>query len=61
MLAFGLYPNLMPIDRGGETQNNRPVYEPWLIVMEKFLFPYITDDTEDDFAIPIFDLSPDFD
>lgn len=61
MLAFGLYPNLMPIERDGETQNNRPVYEPWLIMMIKFLFPYITEDPEDDFVIPIFDLSPDWD
>lgn len=31
ILGLTMYPMLEPILRGGEEQNNRPVYEPWLI------------------------------
>ena len=30
-LSTDMYPDLMPVQRTGETQNNRPVYEPWMI------------------------------
>lgn len=57
--ATTLYPDLMPVIKDGETQNNRPIYEPWLIWgFLKFLYNYRTSDFEDDFEIPIFDLSP---
>lgn len=59
MFSLNLYPDLMPVVKDGETQNNRPVYEPWLIWgFLKFLYNHRTSDFEDDFEIPIFDLSP---
>jgi len=58
-LGIGLYPALMPIQRYDETQNNRPVYEPWLIWgFYKFLWNKKTTDWDDDIDIPLFDLSP---
>lgn len=58
-LGIGLYPDLMPIQREGETQNNRPVYEPWLIWgVLKFLYNKRTVDWDEDVPIPYFDLSP---
>lgn len=59
-LSQDLYPNIMPVQRGGETQNNRPVYEPWLMVMFNMLYNKRTVDEEDTFVIPVFDLSPRF-
>lgn len=58
-LALGLYPDLMPIQKYDETQNNRPVYEPWLIWgFYKFVWSKKTSDWGDDIDIPLFDLSP---
>lgn len=58
-LALGMYPDLMPIQKDGETQNNRPVYEPWLIWgILNFLYNKRTDDWDEDVPIPYFDLSP---
>lgn len=60
-LGIGLYPDLMPIQRYNETQNNRPIYEPWLIWgFYRFLWNKKTTDWGDDFEIPLFDLSPNF-
>ena len=58
MLSMNMFPDLMPIDRAGETQNNRPVYEPWLIYVIEFLYNRYTDDYYEDIPIPLFDLSP---
>lgn len=59
MLSQNLYPNVMPVQRSGETQNNRPVYEPWLIWgFYNFLYNHRTVDEDDTFVIPVFDLSP---
>lgn len=56
-----IYPELYGVERIGETHNNRPVYEPWLIWgVFKFLFLHreiVDDDTP---PIPVFDLSPNF-
>lgn len=61
ILSSNMFPDLMPVERAGETQNNRPVYEPWLILgWLSFLYNHRTVDLEDDFVIPIFDLSPRF-
>lgn len=57
-LSINVYPDLMPIDRAGETQNNRPVYEPWLIYVIEFLYNKYTKDYYEDIPIPLFDLSP---
>ena len=58
-LGIGLYPDLMPIQRYDETQNNRPIYEPWLIWgFYKFLWNKKTNDWGDDEIPPVFDLSP---
>lgn len=56
--ALSMYPDLMPVERAGETQNNRPIYEPWLIWgFLKFIYNQYTHD--DDYEnIPVFDLSP---
>lgn len=60
-LGIGLYPDLMPVLRYDETQNNRPIYEPWLIWgFYKFLWNKKTNDWGDDEIPPLFDLSPSF-
>ena len=62
-LGIGLYPALLPVQRYDETQNNRPIYEPWLIWgFFKFLWDKKTNDYGgDSINIPVFDLSPSFD
>jgi len=58
-LSIDLYPALMPIERVGETHNNRPVYEPWLIWgVIQFMANKTQDKSDDEFPIPVFDLSP---
>lgn len=52
-----LYIAARPILRPGETVNNRPIYEPWLLEMFKFLLLHPIDN-EDDFDLPVLDLSP---
>ena len=56
-----IYPELYGIERVGETHNNRPVYEPWLI-WGVFKLLFLHRDTVDDDTPPIsvFDLSPNF-
>ena len=58
MLSVNLFPRLMPIQGSGETQNNRPLYEPWLIYKMEFMVNKYTIDEDDTFVIPVFDLSP---
>ena len=53
-----LFPKYQKIVRPGESNNNRPVYEPWLIWgVLKFLWLHRSEE-EDDYGIPVFDLSP---
>lgn len=58
-LSICLYHMLLPIQRAGETINNRPVYEPWL-VWGFYKLIYSKGTTAEDIPIiyPIFDLSP---
>lgn len=56
-MPITLYPKYMPVERAGETHNNRPVYEPWLIWPFGFVVTYWTYD-DDEEMIPVFDLSP---
>jgi hypothetical protein len=64
LLLKGLYPALMPVERGGETNNNRPVYEPWLITKLKdakfsdYSDYFYTKDDFDRYIVDVFDLSP---
>lgn len=54
-----IYPELYGVERVGETHNNRPVYEPWLIWgVFKFLFLHRETVDDDTPPIEIFDLSP---
>lgn len=59
LMSRCIYPELYGTEKIGETHNNRPVYEPWLIWgVFKILFlnrDNIDDDTP---PIPVFDLSP---
>lgn len=56
--AHGLYPKLNKVVRDGELQNNRPIYEPWLI-WDGFIFvSRFTTDNYDKYPIDILDLSP---
>ena len=60
MMSRCIYPELYGVEGFGETHNNRPVYEPWLIWgVFKFLFLH-RDDAGDDGRPPIeiFDLAP---
>lgn len=57
-LSISLFPQLQRIIRPGESHNNRPVYEPWLIWgVFKFIWLKRTD-PGDAFEIDVFDLSP---
>lgn len=55
-----LYPAMLPVLRPGESINNRPVYEPWMIWgFYKLLWVDYTEDIPDtDPKYPVFDLSP---
>ena len=60
MMSRCIYPELYGVEGFGETHNNRPVYEPWLIWgVFKFLFLH-RDGAGDDGRPPIeiFDLAP---
>ena len=61
MLTRCIYPELYGVEMIGETHNNRPLYEPWLIWgVFKFLFLH-RDETDDGTPdIEVFDLSPNF-
>lgn len=57
-LSISLFPQLQRIIRPGESHNNRPVYEPWLI-WGVFKFIWLKHTNQGDaFEIDIFDLSP---
>ena len=59
-LSTSMYPDLMPVQRTGETRNNRPVYEPWMIWGFLVFVVNRSLDDEDDLGLPLFDLSPRF-
>lgn len=57
-LSDSVVPKYQKIVRPGESNNNRPVYEPWLIWGAfKFMWLHRTEEN-DDYEIPVFDLSP---
>lgn len=56
----GMYPMLNPIKRAGETQNNRPIYEPWLIYGFYNNVSRISHDDVDRYDINLLDLSPNY-
>ena len=70
IMGLTMYPDLEPILRSGETQNNRPVYEPWFIWgVFKFISVHFYDedgggedpsggDNDDDPKLDILSLSP---
>jgi len=59
MMSRCIYPELFGVERFGETHNNRPVYEPWLIWgVFKFLFLHRDDADDGTPPIDVFDLSP---
>ena len=60
MWSMTLFSMLQPIIRDGETQNNRPIYEPWMIWgFYKFIYSKATEDIVDNLhEVPSWDLSP---
>ena len=56
-LSISMYPGIQPVLRLNETQNNRPIYEPWLIIMYKFILMHPVDN-DDSYGIDLLDLSP---
>ena len=56
--SISLYPDLMPIKMSGETINNRPVYEPWMIWQIMFITSRNITDEVGDHEVIAFDLSP---
>ena len=60
-LSICLYHMLLPIQRAGETINNRPVYEPWLVWgFYKLIYSKGTIAEDVPIIYPIFDLSPSY-
>ena len=58
-ISVSLVPKYQKIVRPGESNNNRPVYEPWLIWGAlKFMWLNRTEENDDYYEIPVFDLSP---
>lgn len=56
MLSHCMYPRLNTTIRLDETNNNRPVYEPWLIWgVFKFLFLHREEVDDDEYEIDVFD------
>ena len=50
----------LPCYRDGETNNNRPIYEPWTIYYPDYVISKDLPD-EPEYKIPLFDLSPNWD
>lgn len=56
-----LFPARMPIEKIGETRNNRPCYEPYMIWGDyDFIYAGIIVDEIDEFRFRVFDLSPNY-
>lgn len=61
MLSKCMYPKMNITIRQGESHNNRPVYEPWLIWgVFKFLFLHREEVDDNEYEIDVFDLSPNY-
>lgn len=61
LLSMGLYPLLNNVQLAESIYNNRPVYEPWLIwKLFEFINTGYSKDIPEEFLIPVFDLSPQF-
>lgn len=61
MFTISLFPNLMPVEYVHEFINNRPTYEPWMILgIYKLIYTTITEDSGDTYVLETFDLSPNF-
>lgn len=59
--SVSAYPALMQIINKDETIINRPVYEPWMLWLLRFLYIKSTIDIKDDpLRFPVFDLSPNY-
>ena len=60
MWSLTLYQMLQPVIRDGETQNNRPIYEPWMIWgFYNFIHSSVVNDIVDYLhEVPTWDLSP---
>lgn len=60
MWSLTLYQMLQPVIRDGETQNNRPIYEPWIIWgFYNFIHSSVVNDIVDYLhEVPTWDLSP---
>ena len=67
LLSINLYPRLGIIERPGEVNSGRPLYEPWLIksvdwggwLDGDFVYPPgTTEDKKDTYELNVFDLSP---
>ena len=67
-LSTDMFPRRQPIQRDGETNNGRPLYEPWLIYTIEWgswlefdiqnYPPGTTVDKKDKYEVEVFDLSP---
>lgn len=58
LLSISLYPGQLPVIRDGETDNNRPLYEPWTLYLYEYLVNRYIFDIDNEYPIPVFDLSP---
>lgn len=59
LISMGLYPLLNDLELAESIYNNRPVYEPWLIWGLFRMIPTgYTRDEDEEFPVPVFDLSP---
>ena len=59
--SVSAYPALMQIINKDETIINRPVYEPWMLWLLRFLYIKSTVDIKaDPLKFPVFDLSPNY-
>ncbi len=59
-MSMSIYPAIQPTLKPGETQNNRPIYEPWLIQLFNLLFSHPVEASDDDWPVDVLDLSPTF-
>lgn len=63
-LSTSMFPRLRPMINQNETNNGRPLYEPWKIYSTEWgdwlemFFPKHTEDEEDEYYFDVFDLSP---
>lgn len=58
LLSISLYQGKLPVIRDGETDNNRPLYEPWTLYLYEYLVNRYIFDIDNEYPIPVFDLSP---